>query len=147
MKVEPHIFNIQIFLLLDITIIYKLIFINMRIKIVRLFCSGWCVSVDWVLACEPKGCWFNSQSEHMPGLWARSPAEDVQKKTDQCISRTSMFLSLSFSIPSLVSKKKKITKILILNSKVFYHYMLSQSQSREVQNLPETVCSRIVRNV
>ena len=23
--------------------------------------------------CEPKGCWFNSQSGHMPGLRARSP--------------------------------------------------------------------------
>ena len=29
---------------------------------------GWCGSVDWVPACEPKGCWFDSQSGHMPGL-------------------------------------------------------------------------------
>ena len=33
---------------------------------------GWCGSVDWVPACEPKGCWFNSQSGHMPGFWAKS---------------------------------------------------------------------------
>ena len=30
---------------------------------------GYCGSVDWVPACEPKGHWFNSQSGHMPGLW------------------------------------------------------------------------------
>ena len=25
------------------------------------FCPGWCGSVDWVQACEPKGRWFDSQ--------------------------------------------------------------------------------------
>ena len=34
---------------------------------------GWCCSVDWVLACEPKGRWFNSQSGTFmgfgPGPW------------------------------------------------------------------------------
>ena len=34
---------------------------------------GWCGSVDWVPACEPKGCQFDSQSGHTPGLQARSP--------------------------------------------------------------------------
>ena len=29
---------------------------------------SWCGSLDWVLACEPKGHWFNSLSGHMPGL-------------------------------------------------------------------------------
>ena len=29
---------------------------------------GWCGSVVGVLACEPKGHWFNSQSGHVPGL-------------------------------------------------------------------------------
>ena len=29
---------------------------------------GYCGSVDRVLACEPKGHWFDSQSGHMPGL-------------------------------------------------------------------------------
>ena len=29
---------------------------------------GWCGSVDWVLACEPNGHQFDSQSGHMPGL-------------------------------------------------------------------------------
>ena len=37
-------------------------------------CPGWCSSVDGALACKSKGCWFDSQSGHMPGLGARSPA-------------------------------------------------------------------------
>ena len=43
--------------------------------------SGWCGSVDSVQVCEPKGCRFNSQSNHMPGLWARSPAGGVIEAT------------------------------------------------------------------
>ena len=38
----------------------------------------WCSSVDWALACEPKGHRFSSQSGYMPRLWARSPVRDVQ---------------------------------------------------------------------
>ena len=30
-----------------------------------------------VLVCEPKGCRFDYQSGHMPGLWARSPIGGV----------------------------------------------------------------------
>ena len=33
---------------------------------------GYCGAVDWALACEPKGHWFNSQLGHMPGLQAMS---------------------------------------------------------------------------
>ena len=29
---------------------------------------GWCGLGGWVLACEPKGRWFDSQSGHKPGL-------------------------------------------------------------------------------
>ena len=36
-------------------------------------CPGWCGSVDWVPACEPKGHRFNFQTGHRPGLWASSP--------------------------------------------------------------------------
>ena len=62
---------------------------------------GWCGSVDWVLACESKGGLFDSWSGHMPGLWARSLVGGVWEVTDgQCISRTLMFLSPSFSLPS-----------------------------------------------
>ena len=34
---------------------------------------SWCGSVDSVPACEPEGRRFDSQSGHMPGLWAGSP--------------------------------------------------------------------------
>ena len=57
-------------------------------------CPGWCGSVDWVPACKPKGCRFNSQSGHMPGLQARSAVgQHVRGK------HTLMFLSLSLSLP------------------------------------------------
>ena len=36
------------------------------------YSPGWCVSVDWALAWEPKHCWFDSQSGQVPGLQARS---------------------------------------------------------------------------
>ena len=66
---------------------------------------GWCGSVvDWTPACKLKGRQFNSQSEHMPGFQARSPVGRVQEATDQCISRTPMFLSLS-PFPSLSKNK------------------------------------------
>ena len=35
----------------------------------------WLVWLSRVPACEPKHCQFNSQSRHMPGLQARSPAQ------------------------------------------------------------------------
>ena len=44
------------------------------LKEIENFDPGWCGSVDWVLDCEPKGHQFNSQSGHMSGLRARSPA-------------------------------------------------------------------------
>ena len=33
----------------------------------RFSSSGWCGSVDWALACEPKACWVDSQSGHALG--------------------------------------------------------------------------------
>ena len=42
---------------------------------------GWCGSVDWSPACEPSGCWFDSQSGHMPGLQTRSPVGDSWEGT------------------------------------------------------------------
>ena len=56
---------------------------------------SWCGSVDWVPACEPKGCLFNSQSGHMPGLQPRSPVGGAQEAiTYWCVS-----LSASPSLP------------------------------------------------
>ena len=61
---------------------------------------GWCDSVDWVLACEPKGCWFESQSGHMPELRATSLVWGHVRS-----NHTLMFLSFSFSLPSPLINK------------------------------------------
>ena len=61
---------------------------------------GWCGSVDWEADCEAEGRWFDSRSGHMPGLRARSPVGCARKAT------TLMFVSLSFSFPSPLSKHK-----------------------------------------
>ena len=37
--------------------------------------------VDRAPACEPKGCWFNSQSGHTPGLQARSLVGGLREAT------------------------------------------------------------------
>ena len=43
--------------------------------------------IDWVwlsalsAACKPRDRWFDSQSGHMPGLWARSPGGGMQEAT------------------------------------------------------------------
>ena len=58
---------------------------------------GWCGSVGWVPAWEPKGCWFDSQSGHMPGLRARSPVGGCTRGNHRLT-----FLSL----PSSLSKNK-----------------------------------------
>ena len=43
--------------------------------------TGWCGSVDWVLARTPNGHQFDSQSEHMPGFRARSPVGGMREAT------------------------------------------------------------------
>ena len=58
---------------------------------------------QWI---EPKGYQFNSQLGYMPGLWARPLVGGVQETTDPRVSRTLMFLSLSFSLPSPLCKSK-----------------------------------------
>ena len=47
-------------------------------------CPDWCVSVDWVQACEPKGHQFNCQSRHISELQARPPVgpHETQLQTD-----------------------------------------------------------------
>ena len=69
----------------------------------------------WELVRKARGHRFGSRSGHMPELWARSLVGEDAKATDQCFSFTSMFLSLSFSLPSPLSKNTiiflKIKKI------------------------------------
>ena len=77
-------------------------------------CPGWCGSVDWVLACDSRGCQFNSQLGHMPGLQARSPVGMA------CERQPHIGVSLPLS-PSLLLSLK-INKILKKNSTVFFTY-------------------------
>ena len=71
---------------------------------IKTYSPGWCGSVDWVPACESKGCMFDSQSGHMPELQARSPVGDVQGAT------THWYFFPSFSPPLFSLKKKKKIK-------------------------------------
>ena len=60
---------------------------------------GWCGSVDWVPACKAKGHQFDSQSGHMPGMWARSPIAGMSEATTHwCFSPSLPCLSLSLKI-------------------------------------------------
>ena len=45
-------------------------------------------------SCKQKGCGFDSQSGHKPGLWVGPQLECIQESTDRCFSFISMFLSL-----------------------------------------------------
>ena len=68
---------------------------------------GWCGSVDWVPACEPKGHQFDSQSGHMPGLQARSPVGSTREAT----THWCFFTSLSPSLPLYLKINKVLKKI------------------------------------
>ena len=35
------------------------------------YSPDWCGSLGWPSSLKPRGHWFDSQSGHMPGLWAR----------------------------------------------------------------------------
>ena len=59
----------------------------------------WLVWLSGLSPChEPKGCWFDSLSGHMPGLRVRSPAGGMQEAANWCFSHTLMFLFL-FLLP------------------------------------------------
>ena len=45
------------------------------------WCSGWCSSVDWAWAHEPRGQGSIPTVGHMPGLQARSPTGDMWEAT------------------------------------------------------------------
>ena len=62
---------------------------------------GWCGSVDWVLACKPKGYQLDSQSGHMPGFRARLPVGDMQETTTYWCFFPSLSPSLPFSLKEI----------------------------------------------
>ena len=106
-----------------------------------LSCFWWCVDklavkkkqtkkyalpgvAQWI-ECRPinqkvtKGHWFDYRSGHMHGLQARSSVGGVQEAPHPCISHPLMFLSLSFSLPSILSKC--INKVLKIKQ-MFLHF-------------------------
>ena len=58
---------------------------------------------QWIECWPAKGSLFDSQSGHIPGLWARCPAR--RAKAPQ------IDVSLSFSLPSPLSKNKIFKKL------------------------------------
>ena len=62
--------------------------------------------VGWASSHKVQCRQFDSWSGHMPGLRVRSQSGCVQEATNRCFFLTSMFLSLSFSLPSPLSKNK-----------------------------------------
>ena len=66
---------------------------------IKNFYPGWCSSVNWAQAWEPKGHQFDSQSEHTPGLQARFPVGGAQEATIHWC------FPLSFPPPSLKMNK------------------------------------------
>ena len=70
---------------------------------------GWCGLVDRVLACKPKGCSFDSQPGHMPGLQAGPPMGGAREATTQrCFSPSlSPSCPLSLKITKSIKSLKK----------------------------------------
>ena len=67
----------------------------------QIFYLGWCSLVDWVWACEAQGRRFDSQSR--AHVWV---ASQVPSRGHVRGNHLLMFLSLSFSFPSPLSKNK-----------------------------------------
>ena len=66
----------------------------------RVFCPGCCGSVDWSLACEPKGHWFDSQTGHVPGPCGPGPQWGMRERQPH------IDVSLSLLLPSFPSVQK-----------------------------------------
>ena len=73
------------------------------------YSSGWCDSVDWVPAYEPKGCQFDSQSGHVPGYRTGPWLGGIWEATTYwCFSPSlSLSLPLSLKIKQIKSFLKK----------------------------------------
>ena len=79
---------------------YSFLLLHFR-EIKLLVYPGWCGPVDWAPACIPECHRFDSQSGHMPALWARSQLEMCQRQPIN-VSLTYGCLPLFFSpFPSL----------------------------------------------
>ena len=67
---------------------------------------GWCGSVHWAPACEKEVTGLIPSQGTCLDFWPGSPVGGVQETTNQCISLTSTFLSLSSSLPSPLPKEQ-----------------------------------------
>ena len=94
-------------------------------------CPGWCGSVDWVPACEPKGHRFDSQSGHMPRLWARPPVVGMQEATTHGHSFLPPFLSLYIYIYFLKKPREKRKNLL----SVLFTLFTNSSDQPEAPNM------------
>ena len=105
------------------------------------FFLGCCGSVDWVLACEPKGSWFDSQSGHMPGLQARSPVRGTREaSTHWCFSPSlapSLLLCLKISKWNLKKSIEYFTK------NAFLHVVLKTLCSRHREKIGAKITQAI----
>ena len=54
--------------------VYKVYFLKIFLFIALAGVGQW---IERTIHCKPKGHWFDSQSGHMPGLQARSPAGGI----------------------------------------------------------------------
>ena len=75
---------------------------------------GWAV---WVMSLKAKGCWIDSWSAHMPGLWVHrfSPQLGHVWETSVFLSLSLLPLSLKINKSNLKKKEKPITKDYILS--------------------------------
>ena len=90
-------------------------------------CSDWCGSVGWVSSLRAKGCWFDSPLGHIPRLrdWSLVAA---CTRGNQSMFLTSVFLSISLSLPSPLSKINKLKKKLWMVGAVFRDAKSSQQK-------------------
>ena len=65
-----------------------------------------CGSVFWASSCKAKSHWFDSSQGMCLGCRFSPLTGCVEEATDRYFSLTSMFLSISFSLPSPLSKNK-----------------------------------------
>ena len=69
-----------------------------------------CGSVGWALSHKANDHWFNSHSGDLPGLWFGPWLRHIWEATDRCFSLTSVFHSLSPSLPFSIKVNKIFSK-------------------------------------
>ena len=93
-----------------------------------IFCPGWCGSADWAPDDKPKDRLFDSRSQHMPGLWARSPVGGMWEATTHGRFPPSPSLSLPLSLKKLITKIFLNIKIMMLYFQNFPTWCISSSE-------------------